>query len=409
MQSDHLIDDNLAKRNLVVLVFANMVLGSQMPMLIIVGGLAGLSLAPNACLATLGISVIYFGGMTTAPWLSALMARFGRRAGLAVGALGGLVGALLAGYAILVDSFALFIVGSYFSGIYQSSHGFMRFAATDTASDAFRPKAIAYTLAGGLAAAIIGPQLVKVTFDAADLIFLGTYLTIAAINFFGVWIYAFLKIPLVQQKENTTDHNIRTRMELIRSPDVLVSIICAMVAYSLMTLMMTSSPLAMIGSGFTEAHASDVVSAHVLAMFIPSFFTGHLIARFGERTIVAAGLIILAGAGVVALSGIMLHHFFGAMILLGVGWNFGFIGATSMLAKAHSPSERGRVQGLNDLLVFGSVTLASLASGGLLNCAADDPIAGWSTVSLAMLPFLALAGGALIWLRYRRSTQSRPA
>jgi MFS family permease len=179
---------------------------------------------------------------------------------------------------------------------------------------------------------------------------------------------------------------------------VAVAIICAMVSYALMNLVMTSTPLAVVGCGYEQGNAADVVTAHVLAMFIPSFFTGHLIARFGVERIVAIGLAILASAGVVGLSGVELPQFFGALVLLGIGWNFGFIGATTMLAGAHAPEERGRVQGMNDMIVFGCVTLASLASGGLMNCSGGTAQEGWTAVNLAMAPFLMLAGGALIWL-----------
>ncbi|MBL4813531.1 MAG: MFS transporter, partial [Rhodobacteraceae bacterium] len=149
---------------------------------------------------------------------------------------------------------------------------------------------------------------------------------------------------------------------------------------------------------FSRNTAADIVSAHVLAMFIPSFFTGHLVARFGAKIIVSIGLVILAGAGMVGLAGVELENFFLALVLLGIGWNFGFIGATSMLAGTHEPHERGRVQGLNDMIVFGFVTLASLASGGLMNCSGGDVVQGWNAVNLAMLPLLALAGASLIWL-----------
>ena len=164
---------------------------------------------------------------------------------------------------------------------------------------------------------------------------------------------------------------------------------------------MTSTPLAVVGCGFDKGNAADVVTSHVLAMFVPSFFTGHLINRFGVEKIVGAGIVILAGAGAVALQGVDLENFFIALVLLGVGWNFGFIGATTMLAGAHEPHERGRMQGLNDLIVFGGVTVASLASGGLMNCSGGDAQAGWTAVNLAMAPFLMLAGGALIWLVFR--------
>lgn len=165
----------------------------------------------------------------------------------------------------------------------------------------------------------------------------------------------------------------------------------------------------MVGCGFGLDDANNIVSAHVLAMYVPSFFTGHLIVRFGVKPIMAVGLAILATAGVAALAGInladadqpSLFSFYTALILLGIGWNFGFIGATTLLASSHAPHERGVIQGLNDTIVFGSVTLASLASGGLMNCSGGDPIEGWTAVNLAMAPFLALAGGALIWLALR--------
>ncbi|MGR3490633.1 MAG: MFS transporter, partial [Shimia sp.] len=166
-------------------------------------------------------------------------------------------------------------------------------------------------------------------------------------------------------------------------------------------LVMTSTPIAVVGCGFTAGNAADIVSAHVIAMFAPSFFTGHLIARFGVERIMGTGLVLLAAAGGVALMGVELVNFFGALVLLGIGWNFGFIGATAMLAGSHSVEERGRIQGTNDFLVFGCVTVASLASGGLMNCAGGTAEAGWAAVNLAMVPFLLLAGTALIWLIVR--------
>jgi len=189
--------------------------------------------------------------------------------------------------------------------------------------------------------------------------------------------------------------------DLARRPVILVAMICGMVSYALMNLVMTSTPLAVVGCGYQTSNAADIVSAHVLAMYAPSFFTGHLIARFGVEKIVALGLVILAGAGAVAMSGLDLQHFFVALILLGIGWNFGFIGGTTMLARAHTGVERGRIQGVNDAIVFGGVTVASISSGQLMNCSGSDVQTGWQMVNLAMLPFLVLAGGALIWLAMR--------
>ncbi|WP_071675257.1 MFS transporter [Nioella nitratireducens] len=390
-----------AWRNVMVLVAAQAILGSQMPMIFVVGGLAGQMLAPNACLATLPISLIVFGSMTTAPWLSTVMQRYGRRVGFFAGTLGGSLGAATAAYGLWVDSFLIFLVGSYLTGIYMSAQGFYRFAAADTASESFRPKAISYVMAGGLASALIGPQLVKLTNDLTVVPFVGLYATVVAINVLGAALFLFLDIPRPERVAHGTLPEGRSRGELLKDPKIVVAIICAMVSYALMNLVMTSTPLAVVGCGYEQDTAADIVSAHVLAMFIPSFFTGHLIARFGTTRIVALGLFILAGAGIVALMGVDLQNFFIALILLGLGWNFGFIGATAMLQSAHSLAERGRVQGLNDALVFGCVTVASLASGGLMNCSGGSVTAGWAAVNMAMIPFLALAGGALIWLALR--------
>ncbi len=392
--------DARARRNVAVLVAAQAIMGAQMPMIFTIGGLAGQTLAANLCFATLPISMIVLGSMLSATPLAAFMQRYGRRAGFILSCAGGTVGAVIGAMALLQGSFGLFLLGSLLTGIYMSGQGFYRFAATDTASPEFRPKAISYVMAGGLLAAVLGPQLVKVTADSMVIPFLGTYLAVIALNVIGIFLFWFLDIPKPAQPEDGAPRA-RSRMELLRSPVIAVSVICATVSYALMNLVMTSSPLAVVGCGFETADAANVVSAHVLAMYAPSFFTGHLIARFGATRIVGLGLAILAASGAVAMTGVELEHFFVAMILLGIGWNFGFIGATTMLAAHHTPEERGRVQGMNDLIVFGGVFLASLSSGGLMNCVGSDAQTGWQLVNLAMLPFLVLAGAALIWLAAR--------
>ncbi|SLN42042.1 Major Facilitator Superfamily protein [Aquimixticola soesokkakensis] len=386
-----------AKRNVAILVIAQALLGAQMPMIFTIGGLAGQSLATNPCLATLPISMIVLGSMLAATPLSNFMQTHGRRAGFWVGTTAGTFGAAVCAYALFTANFWLFCAGGLLTGVYQSSQGFFRFAATDTAAPAFRPKAISYVLAGGLVSALIGPQLVKATAQALVIPFFGTYLAVMAINVIGSGLFLFLDIPRPPVPAGTAPKG-RSRSALLRTPRIAVAIITGMVSYALMNLVMTSTPLAVVGCGFTQNNAADVVAFHVLAMFVPSFFTGHLISRFGVERIMALGLFILAGAGITALSGVALANFFGALILLGIGWNFGFIGATTMLATSHTPEERGRIQGLNDLIVFGGVTVASLASGGLMNCSGGSAQAGWTAVNLAMLPLLALAGGALIWL-----------
>ncbi len=396
--------DARARRNVRVLVAAQAILGSQMPVNFILGGLAGQVLAPNKCLATLPISVIVFGSMLSAPLLAELMQRRGRTSGFVIGATGGGIGAALCAWGLVTGSFALFLIGSALSGLYMSAQGFYRFAATDGASAAYRPRAISYVMAAGLVSAVLGPQLVKLAEDAlAPIPFAGAYLAVVAVNLAGVFVFAFLDSPRPPPPAPDSPRA-RSRGELLRTPRIAVAMLCAMVTYALMNLVMTSTPLAVVGCGFATAQAADVVTGHVLAMFAPSFFTGHLIARFGVERVIGAGLVLLASAGVVGLSGVTLPHFSVALILLGLGWNFGFIGSTAMLAGAHSPEERGRVQGMNDFAVFGLVGAASLASGGLMNCTGGDAVAGWHAVNLAMIPMLALAATALLWfvLRGRR-------
>ena len=388
-------------RNVVVLVLAQAVLGSQMPMMFTMGGLAGQHLAANACFATLPISLIVLGSMLTSVPLSEFMQRYGRTAGFLIGTTGGATGGLLAFAGLYFDSFLLFLLGSLASGVFMSSLGFYRFAAADTADRDFRPKAISYVMAGGLAQAVIGPQLFKFSTDISSIPFLGAYAAIVGLNVLGSFVFLFLDLPKPEPVDRNRPYAGRSRIELLRSPRIAVAIICAMVSYALMNLVMTSTPLAVVGTGFGHHSAADVVMVHVLAMFLPSFVTGHLISRFGAIRIVAFGLLLLFVCGIVALSGFQLIHFHTALILLGVGWNFGFIGGTAMLTMAHEPEERGRAQGMNDFFVFGFVTLASLASGGLMNCSGGTPQTGWTTVILAMIPFLLFAASSLVWLHFR--------
>ncbi len=390
-------NNQLAKRNVAVLICAQAILGSQMPMIFTVGGLAGQSLASNACFATLPISMIVLGSMLTASPLSNLMQKFGRKFGFFIGAIGGLTGGIIGAVGLATGSFAIFLMGSFLTGIYMSAQGFYRFAATDTATKSFRPKAISYVMAGGLASAIIGPQIVKVTAEAMVIPFLGTYVAVVILNFLGSFLFLLLKIPKLAKK-NIYDPNKRSNKQLVSTPRIAVAMICAMVSYAMMNLVMTSTPLAVVGCGYSPSDAANVVSAHVIAMFLPSFFTGHLITRYGEELIVGIGLFFLALAGIVALSGVNLENFFLALVFIGLGWNFGFIGATTMLTNSHSEAERGRIQGMNDLFVFGGVTVASFSSGGLMNCTGGNHLTGWTSVNLAIFPMLLIAAATLVWL-----------
>ena len=387
------LDENRhAVRNVAVLIYAQAILGAQMPVIFILGGLSGQLLATNRALATLPVSMLVLISMFSAPVMSHIMGRYGRRTGFLLGSLAGFIGAAMQAQALIIGSFSLLVAGAAVTGVYMSAQGFYRFAAADTASPAFRPKAISWVMAGGLLSAILGPELVKLTRDAlAPIPFAGAYATAAALNLVGALGFAFLSIPTPPRRAKGASSG-RPLWQIVKQPRVAVSMICAMISYALMNLVMTSTPLAIVACGFDPDDAAGVVQAHVLAMFAPSFFTGHLIARFGAPRVILLGLLLLGGCVVVALQGVELEQFYIALILLGVGWNFGFVGATSMLAGTHTLEERAKVQGLNDFLVFGLVAVASFSSGALM-----DQM-GWEAVNLAMVPFLVLAALALLVL-----------
>ncbi len=375
-----------------MLFYCSAVLGAQMPVNVILGGLAGAALADNRAFATLPISVIVLTSMFTAPFASWLMGRFGRRPGFLLGAVAGGTGGGLSAYALLTERFELLLLGAAFTGIYQSFQGFYRFAASDTASDDFKPKAISWVMAGGLLAALIGPEIVRRTSDLlAPTPFAGAYAALVGVNVLGAAGLAFLDIPPPRSPARGVADG-RSLGEIFRQPAALVAVLCGMVAYGSMSLVMTSTSLAMVEYGFTPDHAADVVRWHVFAMFAPSFFTGYVISRLGELRVIATGLALLAACVAIGTAGVDLHRFYLALIALGLGWNFGFIGATSLLGSVHSGAERARVQGLNDFLVLGFVALSSFSSGALFASY------GWNVVQLAMLPALIVSFGALIWL-----------
>jgi len=387
------------RRNVAVLFYMHAILGSQMPINIILGGLAGFALADNKALATLPLSLMVLVSMFTAAPASLFMGRFGRRAGFLVGAFAGALGGTISALALVAGRFELLLVGTACSGIYQSTQGYFRFAATDTASEAFRPKAISWVLAGGLLSALLGPEVVRTTADFfAPVPFAGAYASIVLINLMGAVGILFLDIPTPQRADDKRSSG-RPLSSIFRQPGTIVAVLCAMVSYGLMTLVMTSTSLAMDASGYPTARAADVVRWHAVAMYAPSFFTGSIISRFGHVKVISLGLVLLGIGGVIAINGVTLWNFYLALISLGLGWNLGFIGSTSLLGLTHSADEQAKVQGLNDFLVFGFVTIASFSSGALLHAY------GWSTVQMAMLPPLLIATAALLWLSIAHSNR----
>ena len=394
-------DDRRATRNVIVLFSAQAILGSQMPINIILGGLVGFTLAENKALATLPISVMLLVSMCTAAPASLFMGRFGRRAGFLLGALAGACGGAISASALLLGQFELLLLGTACTGIYQSTQGYFRFAAADTASATFGPKAISWVLAGGLVAAYIGPEVVHATANYFDPVpYAGAYAAVVALNILGAVGVLFLDIPTPTRRLKGEPSG-RPLGTILRQPRTLVAVICAMVSYALMVLVMTSTSLAMDGNGFSTSQAADVVRWHVIAMFAPSFFTGSVILRLGHLPVIALGLVLLGASGLIAISGVELGHFYEALIALGLGWNLGFIGSTSLLGTSHTAEERAKIQGLNDFFIFGLVAFTSFISGALLHGY------GWATVQLAMVPALVIAGTALVWLAVESRRFSR--
>ena len=366
----------------------------------------GQSLASNVCYATLPISLLIIGSMVSSPILSNLMQSTTRRLGLVVGNLAGLIGSLTSLLGIFLGSFEFFLLGSFVSGAYMASQAFYRFAATDDCEDRFKARAISTVLSGGLIAAILGPSMVKISLSLNNSVpFLYSYLGVVILNCLGPFILSYIKpIPLskssggnINDNSNKTNLN-RPLVTIFKSPVIVVSIICSMIAYGVMNLIMTSSPIAIVGCGFGNNQAANVVSAHALAMFAPSFITGKLVEKYGEKSIISTGMLLFLLAVLIAYSGIDISNFYISLILIGVGWNFSFIGSTSLLTKNHYPSERGKVQGINDFFVFGFVALSSVTSGWLMNCSANSSQLGWEVVNLTATPLVIFALISLIGL-----------
>ncbi len=363
--------------------------------LIILSGLVGAMMADDKALATLPISAVVVGTLMTTVPASFLMKRVGRRAGFLVGSALGLTGMLISALAIYIQSFWLFSFGTLVIGGNAGFAQYYRFAAADVVSANFRPRAISLVLAGGILAAIVGPELAKATTDLmAPIPFLGAYMAIAAIPVISATILLFLDIPLLSALD-VADPG-RPMSRIARQPAFIVAVLSGMVGYAVMSLVMTATPLAMIGCGFGVADAAMVIQWHVLAMFAPSFVTGNIIQRFGVLRVMLCGIALLGVCVAAALAGLEILNFWVAMVTLGLGWNFAFVGASTLLTETYQPSERAKVQATNDFFVFGSVALASLSSGVFLH------LFGWDAVQLLALPFLVAAAGAIIWLERRR-------
>ena len=387
-------DDRLARRNVLVLAVAQALAGGNQVVVVTTGGIIGTMLAPDKGLATVPISVMVIGMWLGTLPIGALAKRYGRRAALQIGAAMGVLSGLICSAAVLQGSFAFFLLGSFCSGIYAASHQAYRFAAADTASVAFRPKAVSWVLAGGVASAVVGPQLIIFTKDfLPPYLFSVTFLGQAALAAAVAAVLAVVKIP--RPPRGREQGSGRPLAEIIRGQRFITAAVCGAASYAMMNLVMTSAPLAMLACDHSITDATLGLQWHVLAMFVPSFFTGTLIARFGVERIVFLGLALIVGSGLVAISGIALWNFWIGLVLLGVGWNFAFIGATTMVTQCHTAAERNKVQAFNDFLVFGSMAVASFSSGQLLASF------GWAAVNYVVFPTILAAAMLLAWRSLR--------
>lgn len=382
MQSDN---NTQQSRNMGLLVAAQSLGGASPPIIISLGGLVGQQLSSNPTASTLPVSIYQLGlALSTLPaaWI---MNRMGRRAAYVLGAILGVISGVVAAQGIAHSDFVTFCIGTALAGFYAACVQSYRFAATDLVSEpAQQAKAISRVMIGGLIAAIIGPQVVIWTRDALPATpFAGSFYSQAALALLALPLLMGLRLPPPQSKQAVAG-DARPLGEIARTPQFVVACAAGVVSYGLMAFLMTAAPMAMVGCGHSVGEAAMGIQWHVLAMFVPSFFTGKLIARYGKRPVTALGLLMIGAAGLLALMGLDIFHFWGSLILLGVGWNFGFIGATALLTECYRPSERAKVQALNDFLVFGTVAVASFGSGQLLHSA------GWNGINIGMLPLVAV-------------------
>jgi MFS family permease len=395
-----LIDDTLARRNALVLAVTQAMAGANNTVMLATGAITGAILAPDKTLATLPVSIYVIGMWLGTLPVGALARRYGRRAAFQAGTVCGVVTGLICCVAVLQGSFLLFNLGALFCGAYAAAHQAYRFAATDTASESFRPKAISWVLVGGIFAAIIGPQVVILTKDVwAPYLFAATYLAQAAVAALAGVTLIFLKIPR-PSLQSIADAG-RPLTAIARQPKFFVAVVCGIASYAMMNMVMTSAPLAMIECQHSVTDATLGLQWHVLGMYGPSFVTGHLIVRYGVERVIAAGFVLLLASAAISMAGITLWHFWIGLILLGIGWNFGFIGATALVTQTHHARERTRVQSFNDFLVFGSMAVGSFASGKVL------AVFGWAAVNEIVFPVVLVAGALLLWLVLRERQAAR--
>ncbi len=384
-----------SRRNVLLLAAGLAMSMTGTTMVITASALAGKFLASDQRLSTLPVAMQFVLTMIATVPASFLMQRLGRRFGFILGQVTGAASALVSAYAIYIGSFPLFVISSGLFGVHNAIWQYYRFAAAETASPEFKARAISLVMSGGIVAALIGPQLAKYMVDAMGPVpFVGIYVTIAAIALMTIGVLAPLRIPMPTAAERAKGG--RPLSVIARQPAFIVAVLSAMMGYGVMTLVMTATPLAMLACDHSFGDAAFVIQWHVLGMFVPSFFTGDLIRRFGALRVIAVGGLALLGCVAFNLAGIEMWNFWVALVLLGIGWNFMFIGGTTLLTDTYLPEEKAKIQSFNDFMVFGMVALASLSSGFL------QQTIGWQAVNTGIVPLVALALCGTLWLAMRR-------
>jgi len=396
-----------AMRTTLILAASQAIVGSAAPICFSLGALAGdYLLGPDKSLATAPITAFNVGVAAGAIPAAAIIRALGQRGGFMTGTVFTGAGGGIAALALLHASFWLFVAGLLIAGVGSAFVQQFRFAAADNVPPQFKARAISWVLAGGIVTAVLGPQIAIFTREAlAPVMFAGAFVAIIFIAIAGGAILFFLRVRgnAVHGHGDAGDAApVRPLREIVAEPRFAVAMLCGVASYAMMSFVMTGAPLAMVGCGFTPDEATLGISWHVMAMFGPSFFTGRLIARYGKERIVALGLALLIVCALVALSGIELWQFWTALILLGLGWNFGFIGATAIVAESYRPQEKGKVQGFHDFVLFSTVAFSSLMSGYVYNSW------GWDMLNWIVLPVATacLAALGLLVLRLRRPAVS---
>jgi MFS family permease len=377
-------------RQVLVLAGAQALFVTASALVMTVGGLAGAQIAPTPQLATAPIAASFLGtALVTIP-ASMWMARVGRRTGFIAGALLGIAGGLIAALGIWIGSLLLLSLGTLLVGGYQSFAQFYRFAASEVATVSFRPRAISLVLAGGVVAALLGPWLGRIGGPMLAPAYLGSFLLLAAVSALAACVLLGLRIPLEQGRPEV-DGVVRPLITIIQQPTYLVALFGAATGYGVMILAMTATPIAMLHHQHHLSEATLVIQLHILGMFLPSFFTGSLISRFGVLAVMLAGVALLTSHVLMTLTGTGFYSFAGALILLGVGWNFLYVGGTTLLTTTYAASEKAHAQAFNDMAIFVVGLAASLAAGAL------QETVGWQALNVLLLPWLGLAGLMLIW------------